>query len=333
MAHNLANINGGVAMAYQGETPWHQLGQRMTAEQAANLDAVLKAANLDYTVALEPMYLGDRRIVPNRKAVVRDGQAILGTVSNVYQPIQNRDAFGLFEGAMAEFGMTVEAAGALGEGERAWMLFKLPTDIEVVDGDRVNGYGLAVTSHDTSGLLEFRPTPIRVVCQNTLNAALGPVKGRTKGRVFGIQHLGDVAAKITDARQLVVDVIEAMKATGDTFTAMAKRKMTAAEVIAYVESVFPEKANGEISKQLEERRKTVADLVWSGVGAKMAGSSKRGTNAWACYNAVTEYFDHVATGKASEGSARMKANVSAMFGTGADLKLLALQQAERLVAA
>ncbi len=127
MSHNIATINDRAAMAYQGETPWHQLGERMTAETAANLDAVMAAASLDYRVSLEPMFLGNGHQVPGRQAVVRDGGAVLGTVSDWYRPLQNVDAFNIFRPAMDEFGLTVEAAGALGQGEKAWMLFKLPT--------------------------------------------------------------------------------------------------------------------------------------------------------------------------------------------------------------
>lgn len=331
MAHNIANIGGSAAIAYQGETPWHQLGTRITPEAAASIPEVMKLAKLDYTVALEPLYLKNGTVVSNRKAVVRDGDVVLGTVSSWYKPIQNRDAFGIFEEAAAEFGMTVECAGALGQGEKAWMLFKLPVDLEPVAGDRINGYGVAITGHNGSTVLEFRPTPIRVVCQNTLNAAVGA--GGTKGRVFSIPHIGNVKSEIKTAKRIVTDVIATMRETGDTFAQLAARQMTPADVIAYIETVFPAAKDGKVTDQLAERRKTVAELVWSGVGAEMAGSNEHGTTAWAAYNAVTEYFDHVLTGAAKSGSSKTKANSSALFGTGADVKLSALQVARELVAA
>jgi phage/plasmid-like protein (TIGR03299 family) len=315
-------------MAYQGESPWHKLGQRMTVETASSIELAMAAAGINYTVGLESLYLNDKRVVPNVKAVTRtDSQDVLGTVSNWFKPIQNADAFGVFTDAMAEFGMTVEAAGALGKGERAWMLFKLPVDVEPAAGDIVRGYGVAINGHNGSSAFEFRPTPIRVVCQNTLNASIGA--GGRKGRVFGISHIGNVDKLVNGAKQLVSDVIATMQETGDTFTAMAKRRMTPEEVVTYVETVFPASATGEISKQLAERRKTVAELVWTGVGAEMAGSDANGTTAWAAFNAVTEYFDHVQTAVATNGT---KANSSALFGTGAEFKLAAMRQAERLVA-
>ena len=79
----------------------------------------------------------------------------------------------MFAPAVEQFGLTIEAAGALGKGEKAWMLFRLPSTLSPVDGDDVNGYGVAITGHDGKTAYEFRPTPVRVVCQNTLSAAVG----------------------------------------------------------------------------------------------------------------------------------------------------------------
>jgi phage/plasmid-like protein (TIGR03299 family) len=296
--------------------------------------AALDAAVLNWTVRLERMYLsaesGRGPEVPNRRAVVRDTDGdILGTVSSWYQPIQYADAFGIFQPAVEEFGLTVEAAGALGKGERAWMLFRLPTSVTPVDGDVVNGYGVAVTGHDGKTACEFRPTPIRVVCQNTLDAAIG--NGGNKGRVFSISHIGsNVEAQVKEAKTLVRNVINAMQETGETFAAMARRRMTPQEVAAFVETVFPSKADGSVTKEIEARRMTVLELMATGVGADLAKSATDGLpNAWSCYNAVTEYVDHVAP---AEKLATVR-NQSAIFGSGADLKLLALRQASRMVAA
>ena len=331
MSHHIATINDRAAMAYQGETPWHQLGEQMTAETAANLDAVMAAASLDYRVSLEPMFLGNGHQVPGRQAVVRDGGAVLGTVSDWYRPLQNVDAFNIFRPAMDEFGLTVEAAGALGQGEKAWMLFKLPTDATPVPGDEVRGYGVAITGHNGSTATEFRPTPIRVVCQNTLNMAIGA--GGRQGRVFSISHIGNVDRAATHAAEVVSQAMAAMQETGETFAQLAARRMTAEDVICYIEAVFPATADGTVSTPLERRRAEVADLVWSGVGAGLAGSDAHGTTAWAAYNAVAEYFDHVATGHAKTDTATANANRSALFGTGFDFKVAALRQAEQLVAA
>jgi phage/plasmid-like protein (TIGR03299 family) len=332
MAHNIAVINGRDAMAYQGETPWHKLGTVLPSGVVQVAEA-LTAASLDWSIGLQPMYLADGKLVPKTFAVVRDlDTQVLGTVSHWYKPIQYRDAFGIFQPAVEEFGLTVEAAGALGDGEKAWMLFKLPSTISPVPGDEINGYGVAITGHDGATACEFRPTPIRVVCQNTLNAAVG--HGGRKGRVFSISHIGNVDRQIAQARELVCDVLAAMQTTGETFAAMARKRMTPDDVIRYIKTVFPTPEDGKESDQLKDARKAVSELVFTGVGADLAMSETGGDpNPWACYNAVTEYFDHVKTGRAkSAGGIRIQ-NQSALFGAGAEVKQAALEAARVLVAA
>jgi phage/plasmid-like protein (TIGR03299 family) len=327
-------------MTYQGESPWHNLGNRMTAEQAGNIRAALTAANLDWTVGLQPLFtkVGDSYLnIENRRAVVRDGDSeILGVVSKWYEPIQNSEAFGIFEPAMDEFGLTVEAAGALGHGERVWMLFKFAdTILSPVPGDDVRGYGVAITGHDGKTIDEFRPTPIRVVCQNTLNAAVGV--GGKKGRLFGISHGGNVKNQIDAARVLTLQLLKSMQETGDTFASMARKQMTPEEVVTYIERVFPNpKADEgkEASKQLQTKRQQVAELVFRGKGAELAMSATNGLpNPWAAYNAVTEYFDHVSTGEAKTDKQRVQRATSALFGDNELVKLQALQLARQLVAA
>jgi phage/plasmid-like protein (TIGR03299 family) len=333
MAHNLANIDGRVAMAYQGETPWHKLGTRI--DSGTSINEAIVAASLDWTVSLHDLRLPDGRTV-SHKAILRDNdQTIIDVVSGAYQPIQNRDAFEVFGPAVEKFGLTIESAGALGRGERVWMLFRLPVDATPVPGDDVRGYGLAITGHNGTQAFEFRPTPIRVVCQNTLNAAAGDGRMRTsKGQVFSIMHLGNVKDQVEQAGRLVVRAMDAMKATGDTFATMARKQLTPVQVKDYIEAVFPAPADGTVSDTLAAKRAEVARLTWEGVGAELAMSETNGQpNAWAVYNAVTEYFDHVLTGKAKSEKSTTVANRSAVFGAGADVKLLALQRARQLVAA
>ncbi len=335
MAHNIATIHGRPAIAYQGATPWHELGTPF--EPGIDLAAALDAASLNWTATLEPLYVRDGetyRAVENRKAVVREGdRTILSTVSPSYAPIQYPNAFGVFASVVEKHGLAIETAGALGNGEKAWMLFRLPASITPIPGDAIDGYAVAIAGHDGKTMYEFRPTPIRVVCQNTLNVAIGA--GGCKGRVFGIAHIGNVDEQVAQVGQVVDNLLEAIKTTGETFAALARRRMTPAEVTAFIERVFPNTdSTRPVTPQLAEKRAVVTDLVWHGEGAALAMSATNGhPNPWAVYNAVTGYIDHVATGKAktrSSHAVRM-ANASALFGRGADTKMLALHVAEQMI--
>ena len=333
MAHNLATIDGRISMAYQAETPWHGLGTRMGS--TADVDAAIDAAQLRWTVSTQPLYLKDGRIVPERFAVIRDtaNPAILGTVGPQFTPLQNTlpdhsGAFDVLRDACDSFGVTIESAGALGSGERVWMLAKMPEAIEPVPGDIVNGYFLIVNGHDGSQAYGARPTPIRVVCQNTLSAAL-----QSGHDMIRIRHTSSAPARLSEAKRLVNGMFKALRETGETFSQLAARRMDPAEIAKYIESVFPADADGIVPDTLKQRRRDVATLVWAGRGAELAGADATGATAWAAYNAVTEYFDHVRPGQAKTVQAQAKANESAIFGGNLAIKVLALKNARQLVAA
>lgn len=321
-------------MAYQGATPWHQLGTRL--DVGAGVEAALVAARLNWTVGLQPLYRlvagpGGAMVptvIEDRRAVVRDDGPYLGSVGSQFSPIQNADAFGVLGDACRDFGVTIEAAGGLGQGERCWMLARLPETITVTEGDTVNGYFLILNGHDGSTAYGARPTPIRVVCQNTLNAAMADGVDMIR-----IRHTKAADARLSEAKRLIDRMIGAMRETGDTFRALAERRMTPADIAAYVDAVFPLPKDEPVSDTLAARRKNVAALVWAGKGADLAGSDSYGSTAWAAYNAVCEYFDHVRPAEASSIAGTTRANESALFGGNAALKLLALRKARQLVAA
>jgi phage/plasmid-like protein (TIGR03299 family) len=339
MAHDLATINGVISMAYQGETPWHKLGTHMTNGNAqGRVDVVfaMQAANLNWNVELQPVFLADQRKVPNIQAVVRDcDQAILSTVGARFVPIQNSDAMGVLQPACEKYGVEIETAGALGNGSRTWMLAKLPPEFDPSPStaDVVRGFFAIVNAHDGSHSYQALPTPVRIVCRNTLNAAV-PDLHSTVGRVLNIRHTAIADERIREAGRIVDRMIETMKQTKQTFADLAEKRMTPDEVGAWILGVLPdpEPNKPEMTPDvIKQRRRDVGALVWAGQGAALAGADNTGATAWACYNAVAEYCDHVRPGQAKSDSAIIKANESAIFGAGFDLKNVAMQRAKELV--
>jgi phage/plasmid-like protein (TIGR03299 family) len=329
MAHNLAVFNGKEAMAYQGVTPWHKLGVRVPS--MTNVSQALTVSQTDYTVHAEPLYLADGTIVPFRKAIIRDVPngtgVLLATVGKDYEVIQHTEGFGALDVLCTEHGMTIESVGALGNGERVFMLFKMPDTIAPVAGDDIRGYLLATTGHDGSWSYTIKPTPIRAICQNTLDAAMS--SGADFVRLF---HTKGNAGKVDGAAKIVTSVVKAFRETGETFASFAARKMSEAEVIRYIETIFTHTDDTKPSDVINARRKTVADLVWHGVGADLARSSTDGApNAWATYNAITEYFDHVRPAESKSQAGLDRANLSAIFGSGADMKSRAFRLAQQVV--
>lgn len=323
---NIATVAGKVQFAYQGSTPWHKLGKRVPSMTDPLM--ALQAANLDWNVNRQPIFLASGSVVPDYYAMVRDVDSMsLGVVGSRYTEIQNRDAIMVLESACQRHGVTIETLGALGNGSQVFALARLPVDTKVLDGDDVRGYFLLKWAHDGSASLDAFGTPIRVVCQNTLSMALS----NGKAQIIKLRHTASAPERLEQADKLVATMIDAMQQTGKTFTAMAQQRMTAQQVLAFVESVFPTPKDNKVSTNLQNRRDAVLDLVKVGMGAEMAGARRDGsTTVWGAYNAVTEYVDHVRTGASKNPG---EANESALFGTGNLMKVQALNVARQLVAA
>jgi phage/plasmid-like protein (TIGR03299 family) len=171
MAHDISTTNGKPAIAYFGDTPWHGLGTRL--EEPANAELAIQAAGLDYQVELQDMTTPRGSLVPGRKAVVRsDTDDVLGVVSDSYTTIQNHECFSFLDSIVSAGELKYHTAGALGKGEKVWMLAKLPGEIRLKDSEDVTEqYLLLSNSHDGRSALRVFFTPIRVVCANTLGAA------------------------------------------------------------------------------------------------------------------------------------------------------------------
>lgn len=309
-------------MAYQGETPWHRIGQVMT--DKPDVPAALAAANLDWEVQLRKMYYrhGDKAIhVPSRRAVVRstDGQ-LLATVGSDYVPIQNSVAFGVLQPACEKLGVTIETAGALGKGDRVWMLAKLPQTLEVIPGDVVEQYFLVLTGHNGWTSYTARGTDVRVVCQNTLSMAT-----RGSAALVNLRHVQSTTEQFDQVAEVVTQMMSAAKQRMISFAKLAARKLTVDELNSYVAHVL--NLSDDPNPVAARRRDTIVELAANGKGMNFAPDS-----LWNAFNAVTEYVDHVRPAEAKNVRTIQQANESALFGTNMRLKTRALVLAQKLAA-
>lgn len=161
------------SMFYVRETPWHGLGVRVN-EAPASKEA-LTAAGLDWNVVQEPIYTETEELINGYKANVRDSdRRVLGVVSDRYKVIQNTEAFAFTDTLLGE-GVRYETAGSLQGGRKVWLLAHMPHEY-IISGERISPYLLFSNTHDGSGAVKIALTPIRVVCNNTLNLALSTAK-------------------------------------------------------------------------------------------------------------------------------------------------------------
>ena len=140
MSHNLNETNGRVSMMYVGEVPWHRLGTKL--DRPATAAEAIDAADIGFQVERVPLATEPGRLsVETHFATVRtDTNQVLGVVGSRYVPIQNRDAFTTFDALVGEGEAIYHTAGALGKGERIWILAKLPDYIRVNGNDAVEKF-------------------------------------------------------------------------------------------------------------------------------------------------------------------------------------------------
>ena len=179
-------------MMYVREVPWHGLGT-MVAEAPTSKEA-LRLAGLDWKVEGRPVYDADGQEIPGFVANTRDSDGqVLGVVSSKYRIVQNEEAFA-FTDHLIGGDVRYETAGSLRGGRQVWLLARMPA--AKVAGDEVEPYLCFANSHDCSSSVKVCMTPIRVVCNNTLNLALNEAR-----RTWSMVHTGDISRKILEAQQ------------------------------------------------------------------------------------------------------------------------------------
>lgn len=313
MAHNISTTNGKPAMMYTGEVPWHRLGTKL--DQPATAVEAIAAAGLNYLVDLKSLKTMDGSNVSTRKATVRmDTNDVLGIVGNWYVPVQNFQAFGFLDAIVANGGLRYHTAGALGKGEKVWMLAKLPGHIRLNNSeDTVDKFLLLSNAHDGSATLRVYFTPIRVVCQNTLN--LADRQGVGKG--IAIMHKGDLHTKIQHAQRVLGLADEFYSDAETKINILADHSPTNAQLKQYFEKVYPDPENAENSR-VWKVRDNLNTIFETGVGLDMPGV--KGTT-WAAYNAVTEWVDHHCPTRSTSSIERASRRLnSSWFGAGAKIK-------------
>ncbi len=303
MAHNIATIDGKAAMFFHGKTPWHGLGTKL--DGPATSAEAIKAAKLDWRVVKVPLLVEAGRhsyaTVQDKFAMVRSDTPVqspvnvLGVVGKDYTPLQNRDAFGWFDSIVGEDEAVYHTAGALGDGERVWILAKLPGEIQVTSEDVADKFLLLSNSHDGKSSVQVKFTPIRVVCQNTLTMALN------QGRSLKIAHTASLEQRMNLAKWNLGIINTRFTEIADAFKAMAKVEMAKDRLARYLGQVFPEPEDKENKRSLArvlKARSWSEERFAAGRGNNLAGVS--GT-LWAAYNGVAEYVDYKLSGRTEEG--------------------------------
>jgi len=307
-------------MAFVDEVPWHGLGSPVASTVTAKEMCV--AAGLDWEVRKEPApgarIVNEQRGLRDRYLIMRDKvgnepeMVALGMVGSGYEPLQNAEAFQFFEPFIKGNYARFQTAGALGNGERIWVLAKLNRQIVIANDDIVDRFLLLSSSHDGTGAVSVRFTPIRVVCQNTLNFAMKGGSG-----AISVRHTRNIArhlamAQATELKQIVE---KAFRDAETLFGEMALMFLKSEHVDEILELLFPRTARQKQSKLEPERWGRIKHILEDPAVTPV----KTKNTLWALYNAVTRDEDYR---KSREALAEARLE-RVWFGSGHDLKIKA----------
>jgi len=314
VAHLITN------MAYINDTPWHGLGNRLSAKQSIEVWA--QQSGIAFEIKETPVRfmtesagnLGAIMTFPEQKVLFRsDTNEPLSVVSQRYQVVQPREILEFYRDLTEISGFELETAGVLKGGRKIWALAKTNQSATLKGNDTINGYLLLATACDGTLATTAQFTSIRVVCNNTLAVALSNGSGAVK-----VPHSTSFDPQAVK-KQLGISV-----SAWDSFMyrmkTLSERRVKSHEAMNYFLRVFTDPATTATGLSNERAMKKVLALYeGDGKGAELASSK---ATAFGLLNAVTEYVDHERRARSTDH--RLE---SAWFGQGATLKQKALEQA------
>ena len=312
MAHDLTDNKMVYVKKTETDVPWHGLGTPIPAN--AEYGAIVEAAGF-YTALERELYTPDGLRIPDRKAIIRgDDGRYLSVVSKNYTVIQFADVANTIVRASGDVKAVFNTAGCLGEtGAVGWLLGELPDPV-VVRGDPspIRKYFVGVTGHDGKTAIKLKSVGQRVVCRNTLSAAMSE-----SGSEWTIYHSKNAENRMREAaeafRKLHLDYLR----LGELANILAATPFTDAQHRATVDAVLPVPEDGSSHTKLEEARSKVRQLFEVAIGLT---PEIRGT-AWASVQAWTEFSDHHRTTRGN-GRKAQEVMVEGLFlgGKGENMK-------------
>jgi phage/plasmid-like protein (TIGR03299 family) len=312
-------------MAYAGEKPWHGLGNKLAPQQP--VDVWKKQAGMDWRIeASEVRYVtgsshvGAIHAFPEQKVLYRsDTQAPLAVVSKRFQVVQPAEVLEFYRDLTEVGGFELETAGVLREGRKFWALARTGQSVSLKGRDRVDGYLLLATACDGTLATTAQFTSVRVVCNNTLQIALGQSNGAIK-----VPHRSQFDPEAVK-RQLGITV-----SSWDGFVARMKalveRPVDPDSVEALLRRVLTYPGQDRKTGVVNEQAVANVRALYEGGGRGALMASSRGT-AWGVLNSVTEFVDFHRRARTEDHR-----RDAAWFGQGAQIKQRAWDELMKLVA-
>ncbi len=280
MAHEVES------MVFAGELPWHGLGTRI--DEATSFEEGFQLAGLDWTVSTHPLFTAEGDKVDAR-CIRRDtDQRVLGVVGSRWHPLQNREAFDIFEPLVETGELKLHTAGSLRNGERIWVLLQMPhANSEIVKGDEICKFVLLSNGHDGKLAVRLGFTPIRVVCANTEALA----RSSEASKLIRIHHSRFVRQNCEKLRDIMNLANAEFEATAEQYRFLASREINESDLHKYCKIIFEiaHKSDDEVTTRTKNQMERIKWYFENGKGNNLPGV--KGT-WWAAYNAVSEFLNH-----------------------------------------
>lgn len=316
-------------MAWTNEVPWHGLGVKV----AANLTVpqMMKEAGLDWKVEkaqlLTPSKKGPPIALENFFALKRStDERILDVVGKQWEPIQNEDAFKIFNDLLKTQKMNLETMGSLKHGRMVWGLANIKQSFKLKGGDEVKGYLLVSNPHEQGKSHQMRWTSVRVVCNNTLTMAM---QGASSSNIFRLAHRGkyeadEIVAMAKATLGIADEMFDAFEANASKLAAKKVNKSTQVQFLRQVFDDNKELQNATIETILEKGNKPFQAAIQALSHSPGHDLISARNTAWGLLNSVTYVTDHM-LGRTSD--ARLS---KAWFGKNETIKQQALKLALEL---
>ena len=311
-------------MAYANAEPWHGLGNRLQPKQP--LEVWQQQAGMDWQINETPVLfnisadggLHVKAHTDNKVLFRSDTHAPLSVVSKRYQVVQPHEVLEFYRDLTEAGGFELETAGVLKEGRKLWALAKTGQETVLRGGDKVGAYLLLATSCDGTLCTTAQFTSIRVVCNNTLNMAVGDSSGAVK-----VPHSRKFDPQLVK-QELGIGLSSWERFVGN-MRRLAERPIHKFEAMNLIVNVM---GDPELPLADQPNQKALQNVyaLYSGQGMGADLSSANGT-AWGLLNAVTQFVDHERRARSQDY--RLD---SAWFGQGAAIKGKAYQEALKLAA-
>jgi len=300
---------------YDRQPAWQGVGTSVM--EASTAQEALAMAKMGWEVAVEPSYYAIPNLKepeevpvfrpsPKARLVVRkdlppDCDArVLGQVGPAYTPIQNVDAFSLFDSLQQEGELAYEASGVLRGGAVCWLLARIPGDV-IVGGDEIRQYMMIRNVHDGTGSLEILLTPHRLVCFNAISLA----RKKSKLRI-NIPHTRRADLKLGESERLLVGAKKYFAEHMEILEKLQRTKLSDSTVTRFLLELYPLPPSNRRSQLSIDARTQIHSLYVH------ADENHKG-NAYGLWQAVTEYIDHASGGRINKAVNPFEARMNSLM--------------------